>query len=141
MPPLPPRPHLLRPPAAAVGANGGVATVEEELAYANFAPSTADLVFDCIRVTWVAMIISILFFEASLGSALWTGAVAGFAYSVMVRIMYRQHFEAMRAYAEQQQQQQGGAAVIGVPPPPPPPPPAAAAAVDPHTRLLTISVV
>ena len=66
-----------------------------------FAPSTADLVFDCIRVTWVAMIISILFFDASLGAALWTGFVAGFAYIIMLRVIYRHHFEAMRAYAEQ----------------------------------------
>ena len=68
----------------------------------DFMPSSQDLVFDCIRVTWVAMIVSILFFELSLGAALWTGLLAGFAYSVMVRLMYRQHFYAMRHLAEQQ---------------------------------------
>jgi hypothetical protein len=31
---------------------------------------------------------------------LWTGLIAGIAYCLMVRAMYRQHFEAMRAYAE-----------------------------------------
>ena len=47
-------------------------------------------------------IVSILFFEMSLGAALWTGLLAGFAYSIMVRLMYRQHFYAMRRLAEQQ---------------------------------------
>ncbi|PSC71193.1 zinc finger family [Micractinium conductrix] len=68
----------------------------------DFMPSSQDLVFDCIRVTWVAMIVSILFFEMSLGAALWTGLLAGMAYSVMVRLMYRSHFMAMRRLAEQQ---------------------------------------
>lgn len=36
------------------------------------------------------MIVSILFFEMNLGAALWTGLLAGFAYSIMVRLMYRQ---------------------------------------------------
>ena len=35
------------------------------------------------------MIVSILFFDMNLGAALWTGLLAGFAYSVMVRLMYR----------------------------------------------------
>ncbi len=68
----------------------------------DFMPSSQDLVFDCIRVCWVAMIVSILFFEMSLGAALWTGMLAGLAYSIMVRLMYRQHFYAMRRLAEQQ---------------------------------------
>lgn len=68
----------------------------------DFMPSSQDLVFDCIRVCWVAMIVSILFFEMSLGAALWTGMLAGLAYSIMVRLMYRQHFFAMRRLAEQQ---------------------------------------
>lgn len=102
LPPIPPRPHLLRPDTAA--AAGGVLPEDmynDQMAFATFAPSAADLIFDCIRVTWVAMIVSILFFEASLGSALSTGMFAGAAYAVMVRIMYRQHFEAMRAYASE----------------------------------------
>lgn len=100
---LPPRLRPQLPPGAdsetavAVGLSEGM---YDQYSYATFAPSTADLAFDCIRVTWVAMIVSILFFEASLGSALWTGLVAGVAYCFMVRAMYRQHFEAMRAYAE-----------------------------------------
>ena len=97
------------------GGTAGVQTSEElylneQMALSAFAPSTADMVFDCIRVTWVAMIVSILFFEATLGSALFTGIVAGFAYAVMVRLMYRHHFEAMRAYAEQQ----AGVATVAV---------------------------
>ncbi|KAK9815367.1 hypothetical protein WJX72_002353 [[Myrmecia] bisecta] len=51
-------------------------------------PGSADLIFDCIRVTWVAMIICILFFEMNLASALWTGLVVGVAYTLFVRAMY-----------------------------------------------------
>ena len=39
----------------------------------------------------------------NLGAALWTGLVAGLAYSFMVRLMYRQHYAAMQRMAEQQQ--------------------------------------
>jgi hypothetical protein len=59
----------------------------------------------------------------SLGAALWTGLLAGFAYSIMVRIMYRSHFHAMRRPAEQQaalrREQEGGGAPGGGPAPPP----------------------
>jgi hypothetical protein len=111
LPALPPRPPL--PPHVEVA-------IAEELyagdasQLADFAPSTADLVFDCVRVTWVAMIVSILFFEASLGSALWTGLVAGLAYSAMVRLMYRQHFQALRAYAAAQAEARAGGAQVDV---------------------------
>ncbi|GAB4819187.1 hypothetical protein N2152v2_006233 [Parachlorella kessleri] len=75
----------------------------DHAALMELTPSYADLVFDCIRVCWVAMIVSILFFEMNLGAALWTGLVAGLAYSFMVRLMYRQHYAAMQRMAEQQQ--------------------------------------
>ena len=102
LPPLPPRPHLLPddPESGMGGASEEVLSSIDPSAFANFAPSTADLVFDCVRVCWVAMIVSILFFEASLASALWTGIVAGLAYALLVRVLYRQHFHAMQAYAE-----------------------------------------
>jgi hypothetical protein len=128
LPPIPPRPHLLRPDPAAAAA-GGVSPEDlynDQMAFATFAPSAADLVFDCIRVTWVAMIVSILFFEASLGSALSTGMFAGAAYAIMVRIMYRQHFEAMRAYHAEQ----AGTADAAVPPTPTPPAAAPQVAVN-----------
>jgi hypothetical protein len=120
LPPIPPRPHLLRPDPAAAAVNGVSPedAYNAQMEFATFAPSAADLVFDCIRVTWVAMIVSILFFEASLGSALSTGMFAGAAYAVMVRIMYRQHFEAMRAYNLQQQPENEPA--VTTPPPPAP---------------------
>ena len=70
--------------------------------FEQFVPSRADVVFDCMRVTWIAMIVSILFFDANMGLALVTGFVAGMAYLLMLRILYKQHFEAMRAYAEAQ---------------------------------------
>lgn len=41
------------------------------------------------QVTWVAMIICILFFEMSLANALWTGLIVGLAYTLFVRAMYR----------------------------------------------------
>lgn len=102
--PLPARPRSRRPFSSPLpGGQGEHAPYGDGFySLADFAPSTADLAFDCIRVTWVAMIVSILFFEASLGSALWTGVIAGFAYCVMVRAMYRQHFAAMRAHAERE---------------------------------------
>lgn len=65
-------------------------------------PNHTDLVFDMFRVTWVAMIVSVLFFEMDLGAALWTGLLAGLAYSFMVRLMYRQHFAAMQRMAAEQ---------------------------------------
>ena len=68
----------------------------------HFVPSRADVMFDCVRVTWIAMIVSILFFDANMGLALCTGFVAGMAYLLMLRVLYKQHMEAMRAYAESQ---------------------------------------
>lgn len=53
----------------------------------------------------------------AVGVALWTGLIAGLAYSMMVRLLYRQHFAAMHAYAEQQ------AALRMQPPTPAPQPP------------------
>ena len=40
-------------------------------------PQAADLVFDCIRVTWVSMIVCILFFSMDLSTSLWTGILVG----------------------------------------------------------------
>jgi hypothetical protein len=57
----------------------------------------------------------------SLGAALWTGLLAGCAYSIMVRLMYRQHFYAMRRLAEQQaavRREQDGVAPSGPAPHP-----------------------
>lgn len=65
-------------------------------------PSPADVVFDTIRVAWLGMIISILFFGLPLGAAMWTGLAAALMYSLAMRVMYRRHFQVMRALAEQQ---------------------------------------
>lgn len=46
----------------------------------------------------------------NLASALWTGLVAGLAYSFMVRLMYRQHFAAMQRLAEAHAAGTGGLA-------------------------------
>ncbi len=70
--------------------------------FEHFVPSRADVMFDCVRVTWIAMIVSILFFDANMGLALCTGFVAGMAYLLMLRVLYKQHLEAMRSYAESQ---------------------------------------
>ena len=45
-------------------------------------PSSADVVFDCIRICWLSIIVSILFLDASLSTALWIGLVAGLAYTL-----------------------------------------------------------
>eukprot|EP00879_Flechtneria_rotunda_P009722 GHRR01010171.1.p1 GENE.GHRR01010171.1~~GHRR01010171.1.p1 ORF type:complete len:347 (+),score=117.32 GHRR01010171.1:2-1042(+) len=43
-------------------------------------PAVADCVFDCIRVTWVVLIVCILFFEMSVSRSFMTGALIGSAY-------------------------------------------------------------
>ncbi|KAK9815160.1 hypothetical protein WJX73_009205 [Symbiochloris irregularis] len=59
-------------------------------------PGSADIIFDCIRVTWVAMIICILFFEMPLAMALWTGLIVGLAYTGFARAMYRTQLAAIQ---------------------------------------------
>ena len=44
----------------------------------------------------------VLSLQMNLASALWTGLIAGLAYSFMVRLMYRQHFAAMQRLTESQ---------------------------------------
>lgn len=43
-------------------------------------PAVADYIFDCIRVTWVVLIVCILFFELSVSRAFLTGILIGSAY-------------------------------------------------------------
>lgn len=62
-------------------------------------PGNADMLFDCIRVTWIFMIICILFFEMNLSTALWSGIVAGIGYTLFVRALYRQQLAAAQAEA------------------------------------------
>lgn len=92
-------------------------------------PGNADLVFDCIRVTWVAMIVCILFFSMDLSTALWTGIIVGMGYTMFVRAMYSQqiavaHMQMALAAQEAARQAEGAspvapaaAGVPGVPPP------------------------
>ncbi|EIE27490.1 hypothetical protein COCSUDRAFT_45883 [Coccomyxa subellipsoidea C-169] len=68
-------------------------------------PGSADIVFDCIRVTWVAMIICILFFEMNLATALWTGLVVGIAYTMFARAMYRQQLALLQREMLREHQQ------------------------------------
>ncbi|KAK9917471.1 hypothetical protein WJX75_004708 [Coccomyxa subellipsoidea] len=68
-------------------------------------PGSADIVFDCIRVTWVAMIICILFFEMNLATALWTGLVVGIAYTMFARAMYRQQLAMLQREMLREHQQ------------------------------------
>ena len=84
---------------SAFGENGGDhgATAASLAPYlADSVPGSADIIFDCIRVTWVAMIICILFFEMNLAAALWTGLVVGVAYTMFARAMYRQQLAAIQ---------------------------------------------
>lgn len=54
-------------------------------------PSATDYVFDCIRVTWVTMIICILFFEFSVAKSFLAGAIVGVVYTVFSKAMYSTH--------------------------------------------------
>ena len=109
LPELPRRPSREREREQA-GANVPVMTIEELMQgggdhfeqFEQFVPSRADLAFDCVRVMWIAMIVSILFFDADMSLALITGMVAGIAYLTMLRVLYKQHYQALRAYAEAQ---------------------------------------
>lgn len=47
-------------------------------------PAAADYMFDCIRVTWVVLIVCILFLELSVNTAFLIGAVAGCAWVAVV---------------------------------------------------------
>ena len=49
-----------------------------------------------MQVTWVAMIICILFFEMNLAMALWTGLIVGLAYTGFARAMYRTQLAAIQ---------------------------------------------
>ena len=51
-------------------------------------PGFADYVFDCIRVTWVTMIICILFLELNVTRSFVVGAVVGVLYTVVARGLY-----------------------------------------------------
>jgi hypothetical protein len=55
-----------------------------------------------MQVTWVAMIICILFLEMNLAMSLWTGLIVGVAYTLFVRLMYRSQMAALhREYARE----------------------------------------
>lgn len=55
-----------------------------------------------MQVTWVAMIICILFLEMNLAMSLWTGLIVGVAYTLFVRLMYRSQVAALhREYARE----------------------------------------
>ena len=58
-----------------------------------------------LQVTWVAMIICILFFEMNLATALWTGLVVGIAYTMFARAMYRQQLAVLQREMAREQHQ------------------------------------
>ena len=58
-----------------------------------------------VQVTWVAMIICILFFEMNLATALWTGLVVGIAYTMFARAMYRQQLAMLQREMLREHQQ------------------------------------
>ena len=63
---------------------------------------------DCcvvLQVTWVAMIICILFFEMNLATALWTGLIVGIAYTMFARAMYRQQLAVLQREMAREHQQ------------------------------------
>ena len=58
-----------------------------------------------VQVTWVAMIICILFFEMNLATALWTGLIVGIAYTMFARAMYRQQLAVLQREMAREHQQ------------------------------------
>lgn len=84
-------------------------------------PGHADLMFDCIRVTWVAMIVCILFFEMNLTTALWSGIAAGLGYTMFVRAMVRNQLAAAAVVAADSNRASSGSssnvAPVVLPPP------------------------
>jgi hypothetical protein len=104
VPPLPPPPEASQ--LFADGAGGGRLLLDaggglwgplgEEPATA------ADRLFDCIRVTWVVLIICILFFKLPVSTAFVVGSIAGCSY-VAVASSWASLAQWRRAQQEQQQ--------------------------------------
>jgi len=69
----------------------------------------ADAMFDSVRIAWVAMIVSVLFFGQPLGAALWTGLIAGIMYSILMRMAIRGQMAALAAQQQMRDAQAGGA--------------------------------
>ncbi len=46
-------------------------------------PNLADYIFDCIRATWVTMIVCVLFFNMTVGRAFAVGAAVGVAFAMV----------------------------------------------------------
>jgi hypothetical protein len=66
-------------------------------------PAVADYVFDCIRVTWVVLIVCILFFELPVSRAFVTGALVGCAY-----VALSVSLASCRRLRRERQQEEGG---------------------------------
>lgn len=56
-------------------------------------------------MTWVAMIICILFLEMSLPMSLWTGLIVGIAYTIFVKLMYRSQLAALQREQAREREQ------------------------------------
>ncbi|KAK9821295.1 hypothetical protein WJX81_003053 [Elliptochloris bilobata] len=59
-------------------------------------PGSADIVFDCIRITWIATIVAVLFLNLNLPTALVAGLIVGVGYTLFARAMYRQQIAALQ---------------------------------------------
>jgi hypothetical protein len=75
VPPLPPPPGQLAGEGGLLGPPGDASlwSIDEP-------PAVADYIFDCIRVTWVVLIVCILFFELDVARSFVTGALLGTVY-------------------------------------------------------------
>lgn len=62
-------------------------------------------------MTWVAMIICILFLEMSLPMSLWTGLIVGIAYTIFVKLMYRSQLAALQREQAREREQANPEAV------------------------------
>jgi hypothetical protein len=77
LPDVPPLP----PPPGQLGEGGLLGPAgDASLWSVDEPPAVADYIFDCIRVTWVVLIVCILFFELDVASSFVTGALLGTVY-------------------------------------------------------------
>eukprot|EP01026_Neomeris_dumetosa_P008920 TRINITY_DN1291_c0_g1_i4.p2 TRINITY_DN1291_c0_g1~~TRINITY_DN1291_c0_g1_i4.p2 ORF type:complete len:354 (-),score=46.72 TRINITY_DN1291_c0_g1_i4:740-1801(-) len=66
----------------------------------NARPGPADYIFDCIRVSWVAMIICILFLNFTLSKAFLSGVIVGLVYMLFCKVISALHFNPFRVNSE-----------------------------------------
>lgn len=96
----PPEPSVTGPAGGAGGPAAGGGAAWDALALAE-PPSAADYLIDCVRVTWMTLVVCILFFDLPVSRALLIGALAGITFTAAARAltMARRSAAAVRGFA------------------------------------------